>query len=238
MSRWPNKLLAALRTLVRPEPVYLGAGQQGEVLAQFSNWCAQHAGAACEIGLSSHWIAYCLLPAQALALSREEQKDYARRQFDHYFGAAPRAVSISENPRVPLACGCDQALIDALQAAAKTSSVRIARIVPWWARSAEQALKVKSDASIVLAAQEGERVTLIAARDGVVQRVLSETSSDRADWVARIAAAGDGWEQGAAWQFLAVPEGIGASRSGPDIAHLLRGRGSWRVFGRQIGQGA
>lgn len=265
MSPWLNKLHNALRTLITPLRVYVGGGDRAAALEAFDAWCARHEGASCELGLSGHWIHSCVLPQEASSLPMAQQRDYAVRQFDHYFtagvGSAPGsneatgtswAVAASEDEAVPLVCAVARDFIDALNETAAKHHVRLRRVLPWWARGVERALSesgVGKDASKeaskedseqaldVTAALEPGLATLIVTRGQRVQRVLTDTSLQLADWQARLQPAGDESPSDAVfavrWRRLHLAEGElpGPVSDAPQVGAVLFGRAGLQARG-------
>lgn len=192
MSRWPSEALRSLaaragaspalgamrgtlRTLVRPDAVFIGGDDIEAAVAAFAGWCAGHPGHACEIGLGSRLAAVCVAPL-GTSLSRKELADYGRRQFAHYFGgsfsgggdAAAWRVAASGDAHAPLAFGVPEALAAGLQQAARAHRVRLARIAPWWAQPVWRA--ASSAPSTVMAVEPGA-CTQLSFEDGRLHRV-------------------------------------------------------------------
>lgn len=139
----------AVLTAAVPRTVLLAGGPVDfeEVAQAFDAWCAKRAGSACEVAVSGFWMRCCMAPAEAGHLSPADLRDYARRQFEHYFGEAPTQgvedgwhVAASSDPRLPLACGMSSAQVARLLEAARRHRVRIRRLAPWWVRGAARLL--------------------------------------------------------------------------------------------------
>lgn len=132
---------ARLATLLRPRTVVLGeaGGDVDLVVESFRQWCAAHAGAACEIALSSRWVVTCVPPAGAGAMTAQELRQYARRQVAYYFddaqviGGAGWMIATSIRKGVVLACAVRADLVSRLKASADVHQVSIRRMFPWWA---------------------------------------------------------------------------------------------------------
>ncbi len=203
MSRWPTDMLklaqARLRTLLQPAPVFVGGASVADAVAQFETWASENKGSVCEIGLGGAWVHVCVVPFEVVAASEGDDDaliDYARLQFDHYFGlnSAGWTMAASRDARAALVCALSTELLDALRGVASTHQVRMQRVAPWWARGVQAALQdVMSSASPgelqarVVAAVEPDRTTLVVAQEGRICRVISEPSIAPQDWRARLA---------------------------------------------------
>lgn len=229
MSPWQNRLRQAARTLLRPAPVYL-SGESEPALRAFAAWCAEHAGAFCELGVSARWLHACVLPPEARQLPLAEQRDYAKRQFDHYFASASGAasswaLSLSEHPDIPLACAMERGVLDSLTQTAQRHGVQLRRVLPWWARAVQRALATPVAAASkpasgagsdedhaldapgvdrVVAAVEPGTATLLMTRGGRLQRLLIQPSVEPLDWRARTqhAASGEASSSSTVWSRL------------------------------------
>jgi hypothetical protein len=233
-----------------PSHVFIGGGERCAVSAAFEQWCVAHPGAQVELGLSGRWVHSCVLPPEPLDLTPDQRRDYARRQFDHYFadGADERlgqawALALSAEPDVPLACAVAQDVLADLRDTARRHTVRLRHALPWWARGLErtvaQARKssgagagAADAATHVLAAVEPHLTTLLVVQGGQVQRVLTEPSAQQADWQARLSLDADAaLGSPAHWQWqrlmLAGPaEDLGPQPvcDAPGVARVLRGQ--------------
>lgn len=202
MSRWPSEAFtlarARLRTAFKPAAVFVGGATLAEARAQFEAWARAHAGSVCEIGLGGAWVHACVVPPELAGEAgggRADDaalRDYARLQFEHYFGAAQGAgwrLAASRDARAALVCAVAAELIDTLRAVAASHRVRVQRVAPWWARGAQAALREAlqdAGATCVAAAVEPGRTTLLLARDGRIARVIGEPSAAPQDWRARL----------------------------------------------------
>lgn len=215
MSRWLSKAAARLRTLLQPAAVYVGGASVDEARAQFEAWAAQHAGSACELGLGGAWVHTCVVPAEVAEASGADDEawlDYARLQFEHYFGisAGPGGawtLAASRDARAALVCAVSSELLAALRAVAAAHHVNVRRVAPWWARGVQAALREglreeMSGASRVAAAVEPGRTTLVVAQDGHIVRVVGDASSAPHDWRARLQ---DSAGAASLWSFNLAP---------------------------------
>lgn len=180
-----------LRTAVTPAAIYIGAdGETADAaqraqaaVAAFAQWCGEHAGSRCELGLSARLVHACAAPAEAGAMSSADLRDYAQRQFDFYFGAAEGdaySVAVSTDARASIACGASQRLVADLQATAAAHGVSLLRVAPWWARAVQAALvRIAKEAPVeqpacAIAAIEGRIATLVLAQGERIQRLWAE----------------------------------------------------------------
>lgn len=197
MSRWLNKLQARLRTLLKPAPVFVGGGSVADATAQFEAWAAEHAGSVCEIGLAGAWVHVCVVPDEVVDASAGDDDaliDYARLQFEHYFGISGSAwtMAASRDARAALVCALSTELLDALRAAAAAHHVRVQRVAPWWVRGVQAVLQDALNdetAPRAVAAVEPDRATLVLVQGGRIARVIGEASLAPLDWRARLSGA-------------------------------------------------
>jgi hypothetical protein len=197
VSRWLNKLQARLRTLLKPAAVYVGGANVADATAQFEAWAAEHAGSVCEIGLAGAWVHVCVVPAEVVDASAGDDEaliDYARLQFEHYFGISGSAwaMAASRDARAALVCALSTELLDALRAAAAAHHVRVQRVAPWWVRGVQAVLQDALNdvnAPRAVAAIEPDRTTLVVAQEGRIARVISEASLSPHDWRTRLSGA-------------------------------------------------
>jgi hypothetical protein len=127
-------------------------------LAAWAKWCEQHAGQACELGLSGHWLISCAAaPEQAL------------QQWDHYMGLSATAIEQGwvlrsvQAPPVDLACAAPSALIEGLQKVAREHSVKLRWVGPWWTRQAQPWLGLAKEAEQTMQACEPGLTTYLKA---------------------------------------------------------------------------
>ena len=204
MSRWLSKAAARLRTLLQPAVVFVGGASVDEARAQFEAWAREHAGSVCEIGLGGAWVHTCVVPAEVAEATQSDDEawlDYARLQFEHYFGISAGlggawTLAASRDARAALVCAVSSELLAVLRAVASAHHVSVRRVAPWWARGAQAALREElqsgwqGDASgataRVAAAVEPGRTTLVVAQDGRIVRVVGEASGAPHDWRARL----------------------------------------------------
>lgn len=198
MSRWLNKLQTRVRTFVQPAAVFVGGASVADAVAAFEAWAVEHAGSVCEIGLSSTWVHACVVPAEVVAASEGDEDawlDYARLQFEHYFGASfgvsgsAWTLAASRDARAALVCAVPAELLSALRVVAALHHVHIRRVAPWWVRGAQAALRealLDETAPRAVAAVEPTRATLVVVQGGRIARVLSEPSIAPQDWRARL----------------------------------------------------
>lgn len=193
MSPWLSemvlKLRARWRTLVRPLPVFVAGQSIEDARAAFDTWARMHAGSVCDIGLAGAWVHTCVVPpevAHACAFDEVALRDYARVQFEHYFGAGDGWVFASaRDPRATLVCAIPVALRDALFAVAAAHRVRVQRMAPWWGRAVQRVLR-EAEAECVVAAVEPGRATLVVAQGGRITRVLGEPAVTLSAWRERL----------------------------------------------------
>lgn len=246
-----------------PSHVFIGGGERCAVSAAFEQWCVAHPGAQVELGLSGRWVHSCVLPPEALDLTPDQRRDYARRQFDHYFadGADERmgqawALALSAEPDVPLACAVAQDVLSDIRDTARRHAVRLRHALPWWARGLERTVAQVRKSSVggagagaadpathVLAAMEPHLTTLLVVQGGQVRRVLTEPSAQQADWQARLSLDADAalgspaqWQ----WQRLALagPAGdLGAQPvcDAPGVVRVLRGQAMAQAMAQEEG---
>ncbi|RZI84069.1 MAG: hypothetical protein EOP38_10340 [Rubrivivax sp.] len=106
---------------------------QEAALAAWDQWCAQHAGAQCELALSGHWLMACAAPP-----------DQALQQWDHYMGLSAATMAQAwvlrsvETKPFTLACAAPLAFIDGLRKVAAQHKVTLAWVGPWWARPVQR----------------------------------------------------------------------------------------------------
>lgn len=198
MSRWLSKAtattLARVRTLARPAQAFVGGADVAEAVARFEAWAAEHPGSVCEVGLAGSLVHTCVVPAEVAAAAEGDDDavlDYARLQFDHYFGldGAAWVLAASRDDRAGLVCAVSAELLNGLRAVAATHHLRLRRVAPWWARGTQAVLREAMQGereSRVVAAVEPGRTTLVVAQDGRIARVVGEASSAPADWRARL----------------------------------------------------
>lgn len=187
MSLWQIELRGAGRRLRnridsfwRPRSVFLTpAGRSvADMITAFDIWCANNPGTACELALSSLLVRTCIAPTP---LPAEDLAAYATRQFIHYFGdpqgtdgSEEWTVAVSHDQTVPIACGVPRHLVNQLSDRARSHSVRIISIHPWWVRGVAKAL-LHVDHVI---AREPGAVTNAEATAGRLRRVWTEPSFD------------------------------------------------------------
>lgn len=194
MSRWLSKATARVRTLARPAVVFVGGADAAEAVSNFEAWAREHAGSTCEIALGGAWVHTCVLPAEVIDAAGGDEDallDYARLQFEHYFGLSGSAwtLSASRDARAALVCAVSAELLSSLRAAAAAQQVSVRRVAPWWVRGAQVALREALQGACeprAVAAVEPGRTTLVVAQGGRIARVVGEASSAPADWRARL----------------------------------------------------
>lgn len=199
MSRWLTKLQARARTLLKPTQVFVGGATIAEAVEPFETWAAAHAGSLCEIGLGSAWVHVCVVPAEVVDASAGDDDaliDYARVQFEHYFGVSGSGwtMAASRDARAALVCALSTELLEALRVVAAAHHVRVQRVAPWWVRGVQAALQdvlrvtpQGDQPSRVVAAVEPDRTTLVVAQAGRISRVIGEPSTAPHEWRARLA---------------------------------------------------
>lgn len=179
----------ALRTMGRPQTVFLSGGTRGfdEVLAAFDAWCAARAGISCEVALSSFWVRTCVPPPEAGTLTTNELRDYALRQFEHYFGDPQDqgdedawVVAASSDPHAPLACGTPRTLFRRVLSTAAVHRVKVKRLSPWWAKGVAKHLR-HVDTTATVAAFEPGVLTRVRADAGRICRVWTEVAAIPSD---------------------------------------------------------
>lgn len=198
MSRWLSKATAKatarVRTLARPAVAFVGGADVDRAVAGFEVWAREHAGCVCEIGLSGSLVHTCVVPdevVQAASGDEDALLDYARLQFEHYFGLSGSAwvLSASRDARAALVCALSADLLQRLRDVAASHHVSVRRVSPWWVRGVQAALREALQGAgepRAVAAVEPGRTTLVVAQGGRIARVVGEASSAPADWRARL----------------------------------------------------
>lgn len=198
LARLAQRARHAVRSGVVADALFVGPTDEAAArtdpltasLDGFAHWCAAHPGSRCELGLSARLVHTCVAPPEAGALAPEDLRDYAQRQFQHYFGTveAGYVVAASTVAEAPLACGAPATVVQALQAIAAEQGVRIARLAPWWAAGVAAALRqAPADAACTVVALEPQAFTVLQAAGGRVQRIWTEVLPPGAgDWRARL----------------------------------------------------
>lgn len=113
------------------------------VLAAFEQWCQDHEGSVCEVGLSSRWLRLAVASPLESAEQGWERALAQWAQLDEL-----DAATLAENwrvrqvrvPRLHLCCAVPRELVDGLLARAKAHRVRIDALGPWWARGLARVL--------------------------------------------------------------------------------------------------
>jgi hypothetical protein len=147
-------------------------------------------------------------------MTPHELRDYALRQFEHYFGEMNGAadedwvVAVSRDRNAPIACGMPGAMVGRLQAAARRHRVALRRIAPWWAAGVARALRQHDG----IAAIEPGLVTRVQARDGRVCRIGTEFGDATTD---------DVRQRLVLWP---APSPMPLVWDGPAIERIVRGR--------------
>lgn len=190
---------------LRLQRVYVGGSSQEQALALFEQWCVAHRAQSCELGLSARWVRSLTLPQEILHMSRADQLAYVQRQLVHYFDASGGsgisrewAIAISSEPRMALACATSRVFIDRLVEISKRYTVKIHRILPWWARSTQKLMQKTVLKSAVLVASElgqdsdfgfreeassgsWEIVTFQMIQDGRLSRIMTDLCAPNLD---------------------------------------------------------
>jgi hypothetical protein len=196
-QHWWACLRGRLRTAFKPRVIFVHAGQSTSeqgwsgVAQSFADWCAEHVGENCMVGLSSRWLLNGLVDAE---LGPQAAVEQVVQQWSHYMdvdaaslqtGWVLRQVSIGE---LRLVSAAPSALIEALLDVAKVHGVRLVWAGPWWARGAQSWLRGMGqqpdapEAASMLMAQEPGLVTHIEAsfatgQPGRLQRIWVEVAN-------------------------------------------------------------
>lgn len=95
-------------------------------LAAWARWCEAHAGSACELALSSHWVIPCAGGAEQ-----------ALPQWAHYMELSAETIEqawVLRSQQGPdVTCIAPRALIDGVRQAAREHGVALRWVGPWWA---------------------------------------------------------------------------------------------------------
>jgi len=196
-QHWWACLRGRMRTAFKPRAIFLYAGQSNSeqgwsgVAQSFTDWCAEHVGENCVVGLSSRWLLNGLVDAE---LGPQAAVEQVVQQWSHYMDVDAaslqtnwvlRQVLVGERRLVSAA---PSALIEALLDAAKVHGVRLVWVGPWWARGVQSWLcdmgqqPDAPEAALTLVAQEPGLVTHIEAslatgRPGRLQRIWVEVAN-------------------------------------------------------------
>lgn len=149
-SAWP-RLKARLATSWRPRRAYLcGAAHVlndaqacSQAVRAFGQWCAQHEGSVCELGLSSHWL---LTSLSAGDVAPEAAIEQALSHWAHYFDLDTQDVQArwvlrhTLQPELGLVCAVPLPLIEGLREQAALHGVQLLGVSPWWVQGLQQVL--------------------------------------------------------------------------------------------------
>jgi len=174
--------LVGLKSFVRPEEFLFKGSMQtspegafANALAMFDAWCAGHQGHCVSMAVCGAGLVCWVLPEGVAPVSSQELLRRAGVEFVQVFSndVDRWTVVASSDKRLPMAVAMPVAVIDALQRMARSRSVTIRRMRPWWVPGLRRLAGQHRESDSVVVAREAEYATVLQLRAGRVTRLLS-----------------------------------------------------------------